>query len=84
MKAELMEATRNKIAEARKSGNAASPRDLWIEFYGAETPTIEDFADVCRSVDEDGQTDPVAHDKTPKVEKETPVKPNPKAEKKTD
>lgn len=65
MKSELMEATRKKIVEARKAGSKASVRELWIEFYGAETPTIEDFADVCRSVDEDGQTEPPESPKKP-------------------
>lgn len=48
---ELQKETRDKIVAARKAGDKSDqPRSLWIKLYGQQTPTIEDFADVFRSV----------------------------------
>lgn len=48
----LQKETRDKIVAARSKPGPQSnnPRDLWISLYGTETPTIEDFADIFRSV----------------------------------
>lgn len=47
----LQDETRSKIVAARKAGDTTDdPRQLWGKLYGAETPAIEDFADVFRSV----------------------------------